>query len=140
MIGNDEPVAGAPHILVVEDNPLNMELVRDILRAYGYRVSEAADGHACREWLRTNVPNLILMDLQLPGIDGYTLTQTIKQEPRLAGIPVVALTAYAMKGDREKAMAAGCSGVITKPIDTRALPKQIEAYLKGFSEREQDLG
>lgn len=138
MIGNDALPQNCAHILVVEDNPLNMELIRDILRAYGYRVSEAKNGYECRDWLQEQMPDLILMDLQLPGIDGLTLTQQIKQDERLKKIPVIALTAFAMKGDCERALAAGCTGVITKPIDTRAFPRQVEAYLMGFSEREKD--
>jgi CheY-like chemotaxis protein len=128
----------AAHILVVEDHPINMELVRDILCAYGFQVSEASNGLECREWLKTHRPDLILMDLQLPGIDGLSLTQEIKQDERLKDVPVIALTAFVMKGDLEKALAAGCTGVITKPIDTRAFPHQVEAYLQGFSEREKD--
>jgi CheY-like chemotaxis protein len=137
MIGNETP-PGAAHILVVEDNPINMELVRDILKAYGFRVSEAVNGYDCQSWLLTNSPDLILMDIQLPGIDGLTLTRQIRQDDRLRNVPVVALTAYAMKGDLERALAAGCTGVITKPIDTRAFPRQVEAYLQGFTEQGKD--
>jgi CheY-like chemotaxis protein len=138
VISNQEPAKGAAHILVVEDHPINMELVRDILQAYGYRVSEATNGYECREWLQHNRPDLILMDLQLPGIDGLMLTREIKENENLKKIPIVALTAFAMKGDTERALAAGCSGVITKPIDTRAFPRQVEAYLQGFSEQDKD--
>lgn len=138
MIGNEAPIQGAPHILVVEDNELNMELVRDILRAYGYQVAEAFNGQACLASLEHELPHLILMDLQLPDIDGYTLVQKLRADVRCHQLPIVAVTAFAMKGDREKAMAAGCTGVITKPIDTRAFPKQVEAYLRGFSEQGQD--
>jgi CheY-like chemotaxis protein len=138
LIGNEAPNPGAPHILVVEDNELNMELVRDILRAYGYRVGEAFDGRACLSYLDQEIPNLILMDLQLPDVDGYTLVQKLRADVRCQQLPIVAVTAFAMKGDREKAMAAGCTGVITKPIDTRAFPKQVEAYLRGFTETGQD--
>lgn len=138
MISNEEPVKDAAHILVVEDHPINMELVRDVLKAYGYRVSEATNGFECRAWLEKSIPSLILMDIQLPGVDGLTLTREIKNNERLKDVPVVALTAFAMKGDMEKALEAGCAGVITKPIDTRAFPRQVEAYLQGFSERETD--
>jgi len=138
LIGNEAPLQGAPHILVVEDNELNMELVRDILRAYGYRVGEAFDGRACLAYLEVEIPHLILMDLQLPDMDGYTLVQKLRADFRCQQLPIVAVTAFAMKGDREKAMAAGCTGVITKPIDTRAFPKQVEAYLRGFTETGQD--
>ncbi len=138
MIGNEAPLPGASHVLVVEDNELNMELVRDILRAYGYKVGEAFTGQECMRYLETASPNLILMDLQLPDFDGYTLVQRLRQMERFKTIPIIAVTAFAMKGDREKAMAAGCTGVITKPIDTRAFPRQVEAYLKGFTEQTQD--
>ena len=138
MISDEEPTQGAAHILVVEDHPINMELVRDVLCAYGYRVSEATNGFECREWLVHHTPDLILMDIQIPGVDGLTLTQEIKQNERLKHIPIVALTAFAMKGDCEKALEAGCTGVITKPIDTRAFSRQVEAYLQGFSEQEKD--
>jgi two-component system, cell cycle response regulator DivK len=138
MIGNEAPPQGAPHILVVEDNELNMELVRDILRAYGYRVGEAFNGQSCLSYLESEIPSLILMDLQLPDVDGYSLVQKLRADVRFQALPIVAVTAFAMKGDREKAMAAGCTGVIIKPIDTRAFPKQVDAYLRGFSETGQD--
>jgi CheY-like chemotaxis protein len=138
MIGNEAPVPGAPHILVVEDNEMNMELVRDLLRAYGYRVGEAFNGLACLNYLQSEIPNLVLMDLQLPDMDGYTLVRKLRADPRFTQLPIVAVTAFAMKGDREKAMAAGCTGVITKPIDTRAFPKQVEVFMRGFTEGTQD--
>jgi CheY-like chemotaxis protein len=138
MIGNEQPTQDAAHVLVVEDNPLNMELVRDILRAYGYRVGEAFTGLACLQYVEQTPPDLILMDLQLPDMDGYSLVEKLRRQEPLKNLPIVAVTAFAMKGDREKAMEAGCTGVITKPIDTRAFPKQVETYLRGFSERAQD--
>ncbi len=138
MIGNESPTLGAAHILVVEDNEINMELVRDILRAYGYRVGEAFNGKECLAYIEQETPNLILMDLQLPDIDGYTIVRQLRQQERFQALPIVAVTAFAMKGDREKAMAAGCTGVIIKPIDTRAFPRQVEAYLRGFTEQTQD--
>ncbi|NTV53343.1 MAG: response regulator [Candidatus Firestonebacteria bacterium] len=138
MIGNEAPTPDASHILVVEDNELNMELVRDILRAYGYRVGEAFNGQACLNYLEQEIPDLILMDLQLPDVNGYTLVQKLRTDVRCQTLPIVAVTAFAMKGDREKAMNAGCTGVIMKPIDTRAFPRQVEAYLRGFSEQGPD--
>jgi two-component system, cell cycle response regulator DivK len=117
-------------ILVVEDNVLNMELVCDLLEAYGFQVARAGEAEECLEQMKQRIPDLILMDLQLPGIDGYTLVRKIKSTPEYAQCYVVALTAYAMPGDQEKAAAAGCQGMITKPIDTRLFPRQIEKYLQ----------
>lgn len=117
-------------VLVVEDNAMNMELVSDLLIAQGFTVMGAEDADVCWAKLRANAFDLILMDLQLPDKDGYTLVREIKQDPALATIPIVALTAYAMAGDQDKALAAGCAGVITKPIDTQKITRQIEHYLK----------
>ena len=118
------------NILVVEDNKFNLELVRDLLEAYGFQVACAGDAEECLAQIKQKMPDLILMDLQLPGIDGYTLVRKIKSVPEYAQCYVVALTAYAMTGDQEKATAAGCQGIITKPIDTRLFPHQIEKYLQ----------
>lgn len=117
-------------ILVVEDNAMNMELVSDLLRAEGFTVTGAEDADVCWTKLRENLFDLILMDLQLPDKDGYTLVREIKQDAAMAAIPIVALTAYAMAGDQEKALTAGCVSVITKPIDTQKLALQIESYFK----------
>ena len=138
MTAHETSPPDTPGILIVEDNPINMELVRDILQAYGFRVREAADGPSCLQAVQDEIPDLILMDVQLPGMDGFAVTRRIKTHDAWRHVPVVALTAYAMKGDREKALSAGCSGVITKPIDTRAFAKQVETYLKGFSETLED--
>ncbi len=112
-------------ILIVEDNELNMELVRDILTAQGYHILEAASAEQCRAHLEKNVPDLILMDIQLPRVDGYTLIREIKADQRLQQVPVYALTAFAMAGDKEKATDAGCDDVITKPIDTKNFLKTV---------------
>ncbi len=109
----------SPKILVVEDNPLNLELLRDILLAEGYEVIEAGDGAAGIEIARLERPDLILMDLQLPGLDGLEATRQIRADSRIASIPIVAVTAHAMKGDDERAREAGCTGFVTKPIDVR---------------------
>ena len=116
-------------ILLVEDNPQNRRLAQFLLQAHGYSVYEATTGEAALALAKTLRPALILMDLQLPGVDGYAVTQRLKEDPVTAAIPVVALTAYAMPGDREKALAAGCAGYITKPIDTRAFPAAVQQYL-----------
>ena len=121
-------MAGEP-ILIVDDNQLNLKLTRILLEKNGYMVRTAGDGNEALALLAEFSPKLILMDLQLPGMDGLEVTRRIKSNPSMSAIIVVALTAYAMKGDEEKARAAGCDGYITKPIDTRTLPTQIREYL-----------
>ena len=123
-------MSGAPRILVVEDNPMNLELVRDILTAEGYEVLEAADGATGVAIATLERPALILMDLQLPRLDGLEAARLIRADPRLAGIPIVAVTAHAMKGDDEKARAAGCDGFVTKPIQVREFAATVAAFLK----------
>ena len=116
-------------ILLVEDNPQNRRLAQFLLRPQGYMVYEATTGEEALELARTHLPALILMDLQLPGVDGYAVTRRLKADAATAAIPVVAMTAYAMPGDRDKALAAGCDGYITKPIDTRGFPAAVQRYL-----------
>jgi two-component system cell cycle response regulator DivK len=118
-------------ILVVEDNQDNRELVVKVLKINGYHVIEAVDGQEAIEKTRAENPDLILMDLFIPKIDGYEVTRRLKRDIDLKSIPIIALTAHAMKGDMEVALAAGCDGYIPKPIDVRELPKQIEHFLKG---------
>lgn len=115
-------------ILVVEDNPLNMELVCDILEVNGYVVYQASAADEGIKIAKENIPHLILMDIQLPGMDGLSATQILKDDITTKDIPVVALTAHAMKGDEQKALEAGCSGYITKPIDTRAFPRLVKTF------------
>ncbi|MEW6219253.1 MAG: response regulator [Thermodesulfobacteriota bacterium] len=116
-------------ILVVEDNPDSRELVTKVLRRCGHTVVEAVDGEEALMQVAQIRPQLILMDISIPKLNGYEVTVRLKQDPALAAIPVVALTAHAMKGDREKALAAGCDGYITKPINVRDLPGQVAAFL-----------
>jgi CheY-like chemotaxis protein len=117
-------------ILVVEDNPLNMELTADILGAAGYVVLQAENAERGITLARAESPALILMDVRLPGMDGLLATEILKGEAETRQIPVVALTAHAMKGDEDKALAAGCEGYITKPIDSRALPGEVAGFLR----------
>jgi CheY-like chemotaxis protein len=117
-------------ILVVDDNATNLKLVSDVLEFEGYRILEARDAETAQEIIRHTPPDLILMDIALPGMDGLTLTRQLKADPETRRIIVVALTAFAMRGDEEKAREAGCDGYITKPIDTRSLPGAVAGYLR----------
>ncbi len=117
-------------ILIVEDNPMNMELATDLLEASGYIVIQAGVAEEGIELARAELPDLILMDISLPAMDGLEATGVLKQDPATKGINVIALTAHAMKGDEEKALAAGCAGYITKPIDTRAFPKTVARFIE----------
>lgn len=119
----------SPLILVVDDNPAGQLLVTTVLQLEGFRVESAASSFEVLERLRTHIPDLILMDVQLPGQDGLSLTRQLRADPATASIRIVALTAYAMAGDRELAIAAGCVGYITKPIDTRNLGEQVSGFL-----------
>lgn len=116
-------------ILIIEDNELNMKLVRSMLQLGHYQVLEARDAESGIQLAREHSPDLILMDIQLPGMDGLHATRIIREDPNLAGIPVVALTSYAMQGDEQKAREAGCIGYIAKPIDTRKFPDILAGYL-----------
>ena len=116
-------------ILYIEDNPDNRMLVRRVLQSEGYTVIEANDGPGGIQAATEQIPDLILMDINLPDVDGYEITARIKQLPGLAKVPVIALTANVMKGDREKTLAAGCDGYIQKPIDIDQLSPQIEHFL-----------
>ena len=119
------------HILVVDDNPRNLKLAFDVLEDAGYEVVEAADAEKAQIMIDRNLPDLILMDIALPGMDGLTLTRKIKANERTKHIRIIALTAFAMKGDDRKALAAGCDGYITKPIDIHQLPVQVAEILGG---------
>jgi two-component system cell cycle response regulator DivK len=112
----------------VEDNSDNRLLVRRLLQAFGYTVVEAENAARARELLKTCLPDLILMDINMPDIDGYTLTNELKATPRLMGVPIVAITANVMKGDRERTLSAGCDGYIEKPIDVDKFIEQVERF------------
>lgn len=127
-------------ILIVDDNLLNRKLACDLLILEGYEVRQCEDAAQVLELLaQESLPDLILMDISLPGMDGLTLTRKLKADPRYASIPVAAMTAFAMKGDDQKALSAGCSGYITKPIDTRRLPTQVADLLATRSREREKL-
>ena len=122
-------------VLVVDDNPTNLKLAVDVLECAGYVVFKAEDAERALLLLKLHKPDLILMDIALPGMDGLSLTRKLKSDPATQDIRIIALTAFAMKGDDQKAREAGCDGYVTKPIDTRALPEQVAKYLASSQPR-----
>ncbi len=122
---------GPAVILIVEDNEANRLLASAVLEREGYRVEMAGSSQEALELLDSQSPDLILMDVQLPGMDGLTLTRRLKGDQRTAAIPIVALTALAMMGDRERTLEAGCSGYISKPINTRTFAAEVRKFLPG---------
>jgi CheY-like chemotaxis protein len=122
-------------ILIVDDNPVNLKLIRVLLAGEGYDVRTAGDAGEALKVLAEFRPRMILIDIQLPGIDGLELTRRLKADPSNHDIAIISLTAFAMKGDEERIIAAGCDGYIPKPIDTRTLPAQIQTYLQRHAAR-----
>ncbi len=116
-------------VLVIEDNEMNMKLVRSLLQIGKYSILEAINAETGFQLAREHHPDLILMDIQLPGMDGLAATRKIKNDPAVKDICVVALTSYAMQGDQEKSKDAGCAGYIAKPIDTRSFPETVGQFL-----------
>jgi CheY-like chemotaxis protein len=122
----------AAAILVVDDHPGNMKLLSYVLTAQGYEVRTASDAAEALAVLAGFRPQLMLLDIQLPGMGGLELARLVKADPAYAGLLIVAVTASAMRGDEERAIEAGCDGYITKPIDTRTLPKLVASYLESL--------
>ncbi len=118
-----------PLILVVDDSPVNLKLATKLLEWEGYRVQQAADAEMALAIVRDTPPDLILLDLQLPRMDGLTFARLLKDDPATRAIRIAAFTAHVMKGDEEKALSAGCDGYISKPIDTREFPRQVAECL-----------
>jgi CheY-like chemotaxis protein len=119
----------AGRVLVVDDNPTNLKLVSEVLGFGGFEVMRAADAESAREIVSAVRPDIILMDIGLPGMDGLELTRLLKADPATSSIVVIALTAFAMKGDEERARVAGCDGYITKPMDTRTLVSTVQRHM-----------
>lgn len=117
-------------VLIVEDNAMNLELATDLLTQAGYQVQQASSAEEGLRLARDQSPSLILMDLRLPGMDGYTALHHLREDSQTSDIPVVALTAQAMKGDREAALKAGFDGYIPKPLDTRTFSQTVATLLK----------
>jgi len=126
----------AESILIVDDNPDNQDLTRIVLECEGWEVRVAEDALHALKILETYLPRLILMDVQMPGMDGLELTRKLRADATFRDVIIVALTAYAMKADEDKARAAGCDGYISKPIDTRTFPERVRRYLN----RSRDAG
>ena len=130
-----EAVADLPHgdraksVLIVEDNELNMKLFRDLLQANGYRTLQTQNGLEAMEMVRAHRPDLVLMDIQLPEVSGLDVTRWIKQDAELKAIPVIAVTAFAMKGDEEKIREGGCEDYIAKPISVAKFLDVVKRYL-----------
>ena len=135
FLGQKGEKMGGKRILVIEDNEINMKLVRTLLKIGGYRVLEVRDAETGIEVARRDKPDLILMDIQLPAMDGLEATRLIKRDPEIQHIPVIALTSYAMQGDEKKALEAGCSGYISKPIDTRSFLEILPEFFLDDSEK-----
>lgn len=119
----------AKTVLIVEDNPLNLKLMRDLLEASDIQTIQTKNGREALEAARARTPDLILMDIQLPDVSGLEVTRTIKQDERLKKIPVIAITALALRGDEERILAAGCDTYIAKPISVIKLLEQVKKYL-----------
>jgi CheY-like chemotaxis protein len=116
-------------ILISEDNAVNRELLRELLEIRGYTVEEACDGEEALRMVRQSQPDLLLLDIGMPLLDGFAVVSKIRENPRLASLPVVAVTAYAMQGDQEKILNSGFNGYLSKPVNARALAEELERLL-----------
>jgi CheY-like chemotaxis protein len=128
------------HILIVDDNPIDLKLSSALLGVKGFEVETAVDAEQAQLLLRRMVPDLMVVDIALPGMDGLTLTRLVKSDPRLAHVPVVALTAFAKRGDEERAQLAGCERYFIKPIDTKSFGEDIAETLAAYTaQRRKEL-
>ncbi len=125
----NESAATSKTVLIVEDNELNMKLFRDLLEAHGYQTLQTKEGMEAMRLARQHHPQLILMDIQLPEVSGLEITRWLKDDPELKSIPVIAITAFAMKGDEEKIRAGGCEDYISKPISVSRFLETVRRYL-----------
>ncbi len=132
MIGQEEN-DGRAAVLVVEDNELNMRLFCDLLDSFGYRTIQCADGSKAFDMARAHMPDLIIMDIQLPEVSGLDITRWIKDDDRLKSIPVLAVTAFAMRTDEKRVREAGCEGYLSKPIQMSSFIRTVEGLLPGHA-------
>ncbi len=116
-------------VLLVEDNPHNRKIFSGMLTHSGFQVVEAEDGHQALAAVAKALPDLILMDLSIPGVDGWEVTRRLKADPRTRAVPIIALTAHAMRGDEERARAAGCDGYLSKPISPKKVVEEVRTFL-----------
>ena len=116
-------------VLIAEDNPVNRELLRELLEMRGYAVVEASDGEQTLKQINGSIPDILLLDLNMPVLDGFGTLKRIRQDPRLASLPVLAVTAYAMRGDREKILSSGFDGYLSKPITSAELERELDRLL-----------
>lgn len=123
----------SPRVLIVDDNPINLELASLVLRAAGFQVATADGAEAAWRALAQDRPDVVLLDIQMPHVDGLVLLSQLRADPATAGLVIVAFTAYAMKGDRERLLAAGCDGYISKPIEVATFAEQVRSFLKKLS-------
>jgi CheY-like chemotaxis protein len=117
------------NVLIAEDNPVNRELLRELLETRGYSVTEACDGQAALQLIERSRPDILLLDLDMPVLDGFATVRKIRENPNLASLPVIAVTAYAMQGDREKVLSSGFDGYLSKPIQSRGLFEELDRLL-----------
>ena len=129
MLSQAKPVPVAKRVLIVEDNDLNMKLFHDLLEAHGYDILQTKDGLEALRLARQHHPDLILMDIQLPEVSGLEVTKWIKEDEELRAIPIIAVTAFAMKGDEEKIRSGGCEAYIAKPISVASFLRTVERFL-----------
>jgi CheY-like chemotaxis protein len=126
-------------VLIAEDNPVNRELLRELLELRGYTVLEACDGQEALRLIEQTQPELMLLDIGMPGMDGFAVVRRIRENPRLAQLPVVAVTAYAMRGDQERILSAGFDGYLSKPINPSSLVRELDRLLnRGVQSANQD--
>jgi CheY-like chemotaxis protein len=123
------------HILIVDDNPIDLKLVGELLEISGFKTERVSDAEQAQGVLSRLMPDLVVVDIALPGMDGLTLTRLLKADPRFAHVPVVALTAFAMTGDDQRAEVAGCDAYLTKPVNTRRFADQIAKILEAAEAR-----
>ena len=129
MLSQAKPLAAPKRVLVVEDNDLNMKLFHDLLEAHGYEILQTKDGMEALRLARQHRPDLILMDIQLPEVSGLEVTKWIKEDDELRSIPIIAVTAFAMKGDEEKIRQGGCEAYLSKPISVAKFFETIDLFL-----------
>ncbi len=123
-------------VLIAEDNPVNRELLRELLESRGYSVTEACDGQQALASLEESRPDILLLDLDMPVLDGFGVVRKIRERPNLASLPVLAVTAYAMRGDRERVLDSGFDGYLSKPIQSRLLFEELERFLGKHGSKE----